>query len=146
MASFMVDSDKDKRRWIQRGQKSESNRNEHPERRSFFRTLVPKGGLEPPHPCEYMDLNHARLPIPPLRHGIVQPKPEHTKPRTSVLQTLPPMSIPPWQRRPIYHDSHLIINSRALVRTFHSTATSDPSIANKRVFYHGKSRQFPFGQ
>jgi hypothetical protein len=30
--------------------------------------LVPKGGLEPPHPCEYMDLNHARLPIPPLRH------------------------------------------------------------------------------
>ena len=33
-------------------------------------TVVPKKGLEPPHPCEYMDLNHARLPIPPLRHGI----------------------------------------------------------------------------
>src|SRR6516225_11493828 len=33
--------------------------------------LVPKKGLEPPHPCGYMDLNHARLPIPPLRHGIV---------------------------------------------------------------------------
>src|ERR1700679_2647753 len=33
-----------------------------------FEDLVPKGGLEPPHPCEYMDLNHARLPIPPLRH------------------------------------------------------------------------------
>ena len=32
--------------------------------------LVPKGGLEPPHPCEYMDLNHARLPIPPLRHDL----------------------------------------------------------------------------
>src|ERR1035441_8778192 len=32
-------------------------------------TLVPKKGLEPPHPCEYVDLNHARLPIPPLRHG-----------------------------------------------------------------------------
>ena len=31
--------------------------------------LVPKKGLEPPHPCEYMDLNHARLPIPPLRHN-----------------------------------------------------------------------------
>lgn len=31
--------------------------------------MVPKKGLEPPHPCEYMDLNHARLPIPPLRHG-----------------------------------------------------------------------------
>ena len=30
--------------------------------------MVPKKGLEPPHPCEYMDLNHARLPIPPLRH------------------------------------------------------------------------------
>ena len=34
------------------------------------RNLVPKKGLEPPHPCEYMDLNHARLPIPPLRHYV----------------------------------------------------------------------------
>lgn len=32
--------------------------------------LVPKKGLEPPHPCGYMDLNHARLPIPPLRHEV----------------------------------------------------------------------------
>src|SRR5689334_8462511 len=32
--------------------------------------MVPKKGLEPPHPCEYMDLNHARLPIPPLRHYV----------------------------------------------------------------------------
>ncbi len=31
--------------------------------------MVPKKGLEPPHPCGYMDLNHARLPIPPLRQG-----------------------------------------------------------------------------
>ena len=31
--------------------------------------VVPKKGLEPPHPCGYMDLNHARLPIPPLRLG-----------------------------------------------------------------------------
>jgi hypothetical protein len=31
------------------------------------REMVPKKGLEPPHPCEYVDLNHARLPIPPLR-------------------------------------------------------------------------------
>ena len=29
--------------------------------------MVPKRGLEPPHPCEYVDLNHARLPIPPFR-------------------------------------------------------------------------------
>ena len=35
----------------------------------FMRLLVPKKGLEPPHPCEYVDLNHARLPIPPLRHS-----------------------------------------------------------------------------
>jgi MFS transporter, YNFM family, putative membrane transport protein len=34
-----------------------------------FKLLVPKKGLEPPHPCGYMDLNHARLPIPPLRRG-----------------------------------------------------------------------------
>jgi hypothetical protein len=32
-----------------------------------MKILVPKKGLEPPHPCGYMDLNHARLPIPPLR-------------------------------------------------------------------------------
>jgi hypothetical protein len=32
--------------------------------------MVPKKGLEPPHPCGYMDLNHARLPIPPLRRQI----------------------------------------------------------------------------
>src|ERR1700704_3201686 len=31
------------------------------------KAVVPKKGLEPPHPCGYMDLNHARLPIPPLR-------------------------------------------------------------------------------
>ena len=36
--------------------------------------LVPKRGLEPPHPCEYMDLNHARLPIPPLRHSSIRPR------------------------------------------------------------------------
>ena len=35
--------------------------------------LVPKKGLEPPHPCGYMDLNHARLPIPPLR-PVVAPR------------------------------------------------------------------------
>ena len=29
------------------------------------KSMVPSKGLEPPHPCEYMDLNHARLPIPP---------------------------------------------------------------------------------
>src|ERR1700761_4911969 len=38
----------------------------------LLKLLVPKRGLEPPHPCEYMDLNHARLPIPPLRHGIIR--------------------------------------------------------------------------
>ena len=32
-----------------------------------IKIVVPKKGLEPPHPCGYMDLNHARLPIPPLR-------------------------------------------------------------------------------
>jgi hypothetical protein len=32
---------------------------------------VPSKGLEPPHPCEYMDLNHARLPIPPRWQSLV---------------------------------------------------------------------------
>ena len=51
--------------------------------------LVPKGGLEPPHPCEYMDLNHARLPIPPLRHGdsFSVHQGEHTNRELSVFQS-----------------------------------------------------------
>ncbi len=31
---------------------------------------VPKGGLEPPQAYAYMTLNHARLPIPPLRLAV----------------------------------------------------------------------------
>jgi len=34
-------------------------------RQSLEQILVPSKGLEPPHRCRYMDLNHARLPIPP---------------------------------------------------------------------------------
>ena len=33
--------------------------------RTSINLLVPSKGLEPPHRCRYMDLNHARLPIPP---------------------------------------------------------------------------------
>ena len=32
--------------------------------------MVPKKGLEPPRPCGHMDLNHARLPVPPLRLSV----------------------------------------------------------------------------
>ena len=55
--------------------------------RSKLKNLVPKGGLEPPHPCEYMDLNHARLPIPPLRHGVLRStvKSEHANRDTPSL-------------------------------------------------------------
>src|SRR3954470_13417475 len=40
--------------------------------------MVPSKGLEPPHRCRYMDLNHARLPIPPRwqvddHHGAGKP-------------------------------------------------------------------------
>ena len=33
-----------------------------------MKALVRIRGLEPPLPCENMDLNHARLPIPPYPH------------------------------------------------------------------------------
>jgi hypothetical protein len=33
--------------------------------------MVPKKGLEPPHPSGYMDLTQARLPIPPLRRVVL---------------------------------------------------------------------------
>src|SRR5579862_8875908 len=58
--------------------------------------MVPKKGLEPPHPCEYMDLNHARLPIPPLRHGLQRKASGNEPPRDNryrlVLQRGPGMS------------------------------------------------------
>ncbi len=53
-----------------------------------FKYLVPKKGLEPPHPCGYMDLNHARLPIPPLRPVvafIVNPGGPTLLPQTSIF-------------------------------------------------------------
>ena len=41
-------------------------------RRGRRETLVPSKGLEPPHPCGYMDLNHARLPIPPRWQKVIR--------------------------------------------------------------------------
>jgi hypothetical protein len=60
------------------------------------KNLVPKGGLEPPHPCEYMDLNHARLPIPPLRRcvPVFSLDGQSTRTESLVLQTWPSVSIP----------------------------------------------------
>ena len=55
-------------------------------------SLVPKKGLEPPHPCEYMDLNHARLPIPPLRLTTIR-CPPHPPREALVFQTPPLLSI-----------------------------------------------------
>ena len=48
--------------------------------------MVPKGGVEPPHPCGYMVLNHARLPF------------RHFGTANSVYQTGRPLStrIRPW--------------------------------------------------
>src|ERR1022692_4205651 len=50
----------------------EDRRDGHPSGRAIPRKslilLVRMKGLEPSHPCEYMDLNHARLPIPPHPH------------------------------------------------------------------------------
>jgi hypothetical protein len=57
---------------------------------------VPKKGLEPPHPCEYMDLNHARLPIPPLRHDTIQ------REQLDRQQALVYKSGPRCQTRPAY--------------------------------------------
>ena len=56
---------------------------------------MPKGGLEPPHPCEYMDLNHARLPIPPLRHTLYVSNPAvgHGSRESLVFQTRGLLSI-----------------------------------------------------
>jgi hypothetical protein len=69
--------------------------------------LVPKKGLEPPHPCEYMDLNHARLPIPPLRP--VNEAPDKTpalcdRKYSSILKGLLNVSNPRASRCEIRHD------------------------------------------
>ena len=47
---------------------------------------MPKKGLEPPHPCEYVDLNHARLPIPPLRHALLSGTIDQTRQQDLVSQ------------------------------------------------------------
>src|SRR6266478_1874270 len=60
-------------RWtLRKMDKSSTRSGSNNSRFGFYKILlVPKGGLEPPHPCEYMDLNHARLPIPPLRQSLI---------------------------------------------------------------------------
>ncbi len=35
-----------------------------------YKEPVPERGLEPPRPCGHRILSPARLPIPPLRHGV----------------------------------------------------------------------------
>ena len=70
-----------------------------------IKILVPKKGLEPPHPCGYMDLNHARLPIPPRwqvdfnrRSGLDGPPDQEDC--TSILQALGSLSNLSPPRRP----------------------------------------------
>ena len=60
--------------------------------RVALESLVPKKGLEPSHPCEYMDLNHARLPIPPLRLTSNR-CPPHPLREALVFQRRPALSI-----------------------------------------------------
>ncbi len=55
--------------------------------------MVPKKGLEPPLPCENMDLNHARLPVPPLRH-IGLPADSPAVVQTIILQAVSLVSNP----------------------------------------------------
>jgi hypothetical protein len=102
---------------------------------------VPKKGLEPPHPCGYMDLNHARLPIPPLRHIVpaqialdgsnsqcykgIQPcqtprsptRPTEFHPGLRPPMTLPfqPKSIPEQQAKEIRRLSHDLSNALEVV-------------------------------
>ena len=65
----------------------------------LLKSLVPSKGLEPPHPCEYMDLNHARLPIPPRWLVDLQysggRKAAVRKTNSSILQTRSPVSNAP---------------------------------------------------
>ena len=61
--------------------------------------LVPSKGLEPPHRCRYMDLNHARLPIPPRWQSWTAMQRQHQgrrvrKINTSILQTCQSLSNP----------------------------------------------------
>jgi hypothetical protein len=81
--------------------------------------LVPKGGLEPPHPCEYMDLNHARLPIPPLRRDENLPGldgPGHANRVLSLTNTTAP------------------VNSAQVWETSDSGIASDYKVEKRRAF------------
>src|SRR6185437_15314389 len=111
--------------------------------------LVPKKGLEPPHPCEYMDLNHARLPIPPLRRcALALSRALHMT--VSVFQTAPRLSIerriaytcqgsrdanflvgegivPLWQNRPRQRKTQPQRFPKSLRSRFASSPTSSPT-------------------
>lgn len=67
-----------------------------------IKMLVPKKGLEPPRRCRHMDLNHARLPVPPLRlialrtseysQKVCLQKSGHLAMPTFIVQTVPFLS------------------------------------------------------
>jgi hypothetical protein len=70
-------------------------------------TVVPSKGLEPPHPCEYMDLNHARLPIPPRWQKVTGMRPSfqaalQERTTSNILQGERRLSNPalPWKMSP----------------------------------------------
>ena len=66
---------------VTRAEDGNTNKKARSEDRAF--PLVRKRGIEPPHPCGYMNLNHARLPIPPLprEKGVVGRRPVPVKNR-----------------------------------------------------------------
>lgn len=51
---------------------------------------MPEGGLEPPRAYAHMVLNHARLPIPPLRRMCYRHKDHTVVNDTSVRETVKP--------------------------------------------------------
>jgi hypothetical protein len=91
--------------------------------------LVPKKGLEPPHPCEYMDLNHARLPIPPLRHclHVANPQAGHSSRELPVFQTPCPLSIAP---RLSYTETVSDRHTRRKARAPNMTEPTHPATQN----------------
>jgi hypothetical protein len=101
------------------------------------RSLVPKKGLEPPHPCGYMDLNHARLPIPPLRRGKRTRARDatHSVGNSTIVQAAPAV-------RNVRGRS-VVSQFERIIRTIEPTQMSDPAtnIATRPGFETGLARE-----
>src|SRR4051812_21962431 len=89
-------------------------------RRGMCEKFGSEGGLEPPCPCGHMALNHARLPIPPLRRGAAPAGVRLTKRPDEVTRCLQ------WLRQTGYFLAAYVLPHRSGADTSEIAVQPDP--------------------